>query len=110
YQLYLIGTYSKRTCAGAAKGVFDNSGNIGIGLSRCGQYRLTYNRSRKLVKFTLRALGSSRTVRSEEHTSELQSRENLVCRLLHDLAPDTISTLSLHDALPILPALSHRYL
>src|SRR5215475_14809278 len=25
---------------------------------------------------------SDRTVRSEEHTSELQSRENLVCRLL----------------------------
>src|SRR6266511_5340544 len=24
------------------------------------------------------------TVRSEEHTSELQSRENLVCRLLHE--------------------------
>src|SRR5690606_41949987 len=23
--------------------------------------------------------------RSEEHTSELQSRENLVCRLLHDI-------------------------
>src|SRR5436309_723772 len=39
--------------------------------------------------------------RSEEHTSELQSRENLVCRLL--LAPATpyVSTLSLHDALPI---------
>src|SRR5207302_1726421 len=31
--------------------------------------------------------------RSEEHTSELQSRENLVCRLLYPL--------SLHDALPI---------
>src|SRR5690606_40314894 len=27
-------------------------------------------------------LGCSLTVRSEEHTSELQSRENLVCRLL----------------------------
>src|SRR5690606_41022770 len=26
--------------------------------------------------------GASRSVRSEEHTSELQSRENLVCRLL----------------------------
>src|SRR5690606_40262194 len=24
-------------------------------------------------------------VRSEEHTSELQSRENLVCRLLHEI-------------------------
>src|SRR5438046_2378885 len=39
--------------------------------------------------------------RSEEHTSELQSLTNLVCRLL--LVPPTRShsTLSLHDALPI---------
>src|SRR5690606_41828068 len=29
-----------------------------------------------------RASGSDRARRSEEHTSELQSRENLVCRLL----------------------------
>src|SRR5690606_41900682 len=29
-------------------------------------------------------LQNARTVRSEEHTSELQSRENLVCRLLHE--------------------------
>src|SRR5215475_5065981 len=58
-------------------------------------------------------------VRSEEHTSELQSRENLVCRLLldkkkhspsiflsfffNDTATTEIYTLSLHDALPILP-------
>src|SRR5690606_3117244 len=28
------------------------------------------------------ASGRSRSIRSEEHTSELQSRENLVCRLL----------------------------
>src|SRR5690349_18929853 len=40
--------------------------------------------------------------RSEEHTSELQSRRDLVCRLLLDPAPTEISTLSLHDALPIL--------
>src|SRR5436305_2109945 len=41
--------------------------------------------------------------RSEEHTSELQSRPHLVCRLL--LAKSTphavLYTLSLHDALPI---------
>src|SRR5690606_41426757 len=29
-----------------------------------------------------RGAGSGRLLRSEEHTSELQSRENLVCRLL----------------------------
>src|SRR5262245_2673365 len=39
--------------------------------------------------------------RSEEHTSELQSLRHLVCRLLLDPAPPAISTLSLHDALPI---------
>src|SRR5690606_33384274 len=39
--------------------------------------------------------------RSEEHTSELQSRENLVCRLLLDTPSTQIYTLSLHDALPI---------
>src|SRR5690606_40450045 len=30
----------------------------------------------------VKRLGDRRTMRSEEHTSELQSRENLVCRLL----------------------------
>src|SRR5436309_487289 len=39
--------------------------------------------------------------RSEEHTSELQSRENLVCRLLLAPLSYAISPLSLHDALPI---------
>src|SRR5437667_56403 len=40
--------------------------------------------------------------RSEEHTSELQSHHDLVCRLLLDPATTEIYTLSLHDALPIL--------
>src|SRR5437588_285292 len=40
-------------------------------------------------------------MRSEEHTSELQSHSDLVCRLLLDPAHTEISTLSLHDALPI---------
>src|SRR5690242_6657478 len=39
--------------------------------------------------------------RSEEHTSELQSHVNLVCRLLLDSAHTHLYTLSLHDALPI---------
>src|SRR5690349_2464794 len=47
---------------------------------------------------TRNSLVDSCSARSEEHTSELQSRRDLVCRLL----PRTdISTLSLHDALPI---------
>src|SRR5437016_2506204 len=41
------------------------------------------------------------TPRSEEHTSELQSLTNLVCRLLLAAATTHIYTLSLHDALPI---------
>src|SRR5436309_3283990 len=44
---------------------------------------------------------SAQPGRSEEHTSELQSRENLVCRLLLDAASLELYTLSLHDALPI---------
>src|SRR5690606_28485927 len=46
-------------------------------------------------------------LRSEEHTSELQSRENLVCRLLlvYDAASTISYALSLHDALPIFAAL-----
>src|SRR5438445_420730 len=39
--------------------------------------------------------------RSEEHTSELQSRQYLVCRLLLDSPTTLFYTLSLHDALPI---------
>src|SRR5690554_5052572 len=41
------------------------------------------------------------TYRSEEHTSELQSRPHIVCRLLLAAEPSEIYTLSLHDALPI---------
>src|SRR5438477_361174 len=40
-------------------------------------------------------------LRPEEHTSELQSHVNLVCRLLLDTTTTYIYTLSLHDALPI---------
>src|SRR5207249_3397279 len=43
----------------------------------------------------------SRDNRSEEHTSELQSRFDLVCRLLLETTASQIYTLSLHDALPI---------
>src|SRR5687768_6041508 len=39
--------------------------------------------------------------RSEEHTSELQSRLHLVCRLLLERATSYTYALSLHDALPI---------
>jgi len=52
----------------------------------------------------LAQLESYSSVRSEEHTSELQSRSDLVCRLFfNDTATSEIYTLSLHDALPISP-------
>src|SRR2546421_9709431 len=38
------------------------------------------------------ASGTSRPARSEEHTSELQSRSDLVCRLLLEKKKHTIST------------------
>src|SRR5207302_3586982 len=49
--------------------------------------------------FGVRYAPSSRTaMRSEEHTSELQSRENLVCRLLLDKNKDAPRTNDLlHD-------------
>src|SRR5260370_635820 len=86
----------------------------------------------RAVRFTSRRIlgggfsANPRTNRSEEHTSELQSHLNLVCRLLLEKTKDTafqvysfsslytdlffffndtatteIYTLSLHDALPI---------
>src|SRR5688572_31998697 len=35
-----------------------------------------------LLGFVIRSVGKERVDRSEEHTSELQSQSNLVCRLL----------------------------
>src|SRR5690606_25793690 len=72
---------------------------------------------RYLLARALHEQARDQPVRSEEHTSELQSRENLVCRLLlekkkycaqilhffffTDAATAELYTLSLHDALPI---------
>src|SRR5438034_998991 len=49
----------------------------------------------------------SRSARSEEHTSELQSHSDLVCRLLLARRSPELYTLSLHDALPILTSARH---
>src|SRR5947208_1132599 len=75
--------------------------------------------NRMLAKSTLRWRITTTTAfvtRSEEHTSELQSPDHLVCRLLPDKKNDAVDicvcvcaatyssvtyTLSLHDALPI---------
>src|SRR5690349_19915677 len=64
--------------------------------------RLTKDRRCESPEFRrLRERCAAQTKRSEEHTSELQSRRDLVCRLLLDAPTPSISTLSLHDALPI---------
>src|SRR5215475_15921034 len=46
------------------------------------------------------APGAPRSPRSEEHTSELQSRENLVCRLLLEKKKETKKTSSLQREPP----------
>src|SRR5256885_7337833 len=55
------------------------------GSERHGRLRATpadYRRPHTTFPFTIVATGSMRRMRSEEHTSELQSPCNLVCRLL----------------------------
>src|SRR5207302_7981628 len=65
----------------------------GAGIIRTGKYRLReLSRSRPVLVLQFSCRGRHREssvvrlqregLRSEEHTSELQSRENLVCRLL----------------------------
>src|SRR5690606_40029672 len=49
-------------------------------LTRCSAKRRTFPSS--CAATTTTAPNASGAARSEEHTSELQSRENLVCRLL----------------------------
>src|SRR5688500_11698137 len=70
-------------------GLVRKSSSFGSSVKRGLIIRLIENRS------------PSQGKRSEEHTSELQSPCNLVCRLLLDYASPALSTLSLHDALPI---------
>src|SRR5207244_809791 len=69
------------------------------------QYRRTKPRPPGAVGPPLRRAGRVQQPevegRSEEHTSELQSPDHLVCRLLLVPATRHIPTLSLHDALPI---------
>src|SRR5579875_4011833 len=57
-------------------------------LSAC---RSTSNRSRSFCG-SMRSPGSSATARSEEHTSELQSHSDLVCRLLLEKKKKTNNT------------------
>src|SRR5690349_24264744 len=53
--------------------------------------------SMRVVDFAMRATHiGHRVLRSEEHTSELQSRRDLVCRLLLEKKKRNITNMSLH--------------
>src|SRR5438552_8832028 len=43
---------------------------------------LSFDRATRMERYPSRITGSGRVTRSEEHTSELQSPDHLVCRLL----------------------------
>src|SRR3989449_1799377 len=50
-----------------------------------------------------------RSVRSEEHTSELQSRLHLVCRLLLEKKKSQILQIETHARLPKKKGIRHRF-
>src|SRR5687768_18074534 len=64
------------------------------GLNRGGARRKTIAATR------IHASATARSGRSEEHTSELQSRLHLVCRLLLEKKKEIKETLELHQQLP----------
>src|SRR5690606_39281733 len=61
---------------------FNNSSSTGIELPACTQWsvQVTPKLAVQGSCWPLKAVGLLAMARSEEHTSELQSRENLVCR------------------------------
>src|SRR5205085_7327939 len=72
--------------------------------SRCGR-----DRDERLPGRPLRS-DEQETLRSEEHTSELQSQSNLVCRLLLEKKKNSISETSISETtapIPLLCAPSH---
>src|ERR1039458_5382285 len=95
-----------RAYADSVRGSYDTVCLIGIGGSALGAWALDCGiRGPHPVQGAFSSahprLVILDNVRSEEHTSELQSLRHLVCRLLLDTASTEIYTLSLHDALPI---------
>src|SRR5690606_40947822 len=73
--------YVNRSMIGAVVGVqpFGGQGLSGTGPKAGGPHYLPRFAAERTVTVNTTASGGNR---SEEHTSELQSRENLVCRLL----------------------------
>src|SRR2546430_12718066 len=70
---------------------------------RAAIVRMLWSRSASLISRTLMSLAMATSIRSEEHTSELQSQSNLVCRLLlekkNNRTSDTHSSLQRHTAI-----------
>src|SRR5260370_27671970 len=62
-----------------------------------GQPFTAYIWPEKLAKPVLYPLRTARGMRSEEHTSELQSHLNLVCRLLLEKKKNIENTLHMHN-------------
>src|SRR2546430_9919226 len=72
-------------------------------LFRSGTEGLEYDLARAYasrlgVKLTMSALANEGAMRSEEHTSELQSQSNLVCRLLLEKKKNIMPMLDLSFA------------
>src|SRR5256885_7424633 len=64
-------------------------------------------RSREINSVATRVRSVKNAMRSEEHTSELQSPCNLVCRLLLEKKKDTQSNVAAHSMSPHSHASSH---
>src|SRR5690606_5767124 len=96
-----------RACSRSSSGVAMVCTSHSFGANRLGRpgyaKKATGARDPTRIKWRTSFMNANAvsTGRSEEHTSELQSRENLVCRLLHDRPTPPPCPLSLHDALPI---------
>src|SRR5690606_41654983 len=80
---------SSDLCRAASRPDTDNPARPGSAPARLRRPRLRSSQRAKIAASSWNALnssalpdGSRKKNRSEEHTSELQSRENLVCRLL----------------------------
>src|SRR5207302_10228917 len=76
-----LGANSAEIVFGLLLGVLGGAFGIGAGIQSVNGF---HQRQRFLAigRFAFRNVGVGMYARSEEHTSELQSRENLVCRLL----------------------------
>src|SRR5690606_40748469 len=81
-----------RSFTSSTSGIYGNFGQANYGMAKLGLYGLTRTlalegRKSNILVNAIAPTGATRMTeglipRSEEHTSELQSRENLVCRLL----------------------------